>query len=160
MIYIKIDYYICCMILKKKSDEYFMKQALSEAHKALELDEVPVGAVIVCDNQIIARGHNLMQRLNDATAHAEMQVFASATNYLGNKYLNHCTLFVTLEPCLMCAAASYWAQIGRLVYAASDTKRRYSFKKEEVYHPKTLLTKGILEVESSKLLSDFFSKKR
>ena len=110
------------MALQPNSDEYYMKEALKEAKKALELDEVPVGAVIVCNNQIIARAHNFTERLNDVTAHAEMQAFTSAADYLGGKYLNECTLYVTLEPCLMCAGASYWAQIKKIVFGASDEK--------------------------------------
>ena len=114
------------MPLPQKSDEYFMKEALKEAQKAFELDEIPVGAVIVCDNKIIARAHNFTERLNDVTAHAEMQAFTAAADYLGGKYLNECTLYVTLEPCVMCAGASYWTQIGRIVYGCRDNKRGYS----------------------------------
>ena len=143
-----------------QDDYFFMQEALKEAIKAVDIDEVPVGAVIVHKNKIIARAHNLSVTLNDPTAHAEMQVFSLATNYLRSKYLNECILYVTLEPCLMCAAASYWTQIGRVVYAATDIKRSFSFDKREVYHPKTILSGGILAEESSKLLSDFFRKKR
>ena len=116
------------MSLQPKSDEYYMKEALKEAYKALELDEVPVGAVIVCDNQIIARAVIFTEHLNDVTAHAEMQAFTAAADYLGGKYLNECTLYVTLEPCVMCAGASYWAQIKKIVFGASDEKR--GFQKE------------------------------
>lgn len=148
------------MILQDKSDEYFMKQALSEAHKALELDEVPVGAVIVCDNQIIARGHNLMQRLNDATAHAEMQVFTAAFDYLGGKYLNECVLYVTLEPCVMCAGASYWAQLKKIVFGASDERRGFESISKNILHPKTEYVGGLMQEDCSKLLLDFFARKR
>ena len=110
-------------MLQDHSDDYFMKKALDEAKKARDLDEVPVGAVVVCDNQIIARAHNFTERLNDVTAHAEMQVFTAAADFLGGKYLNECTLYVTLEPCVMCAGASYWTQLKKVVYGASDEKR-------------------------------------
>ena len=109
-------------MLQNQSDDFFMKKALEEAHKALALDEVPVGAVVVCENQIIARAHNFTERLNDVTAHAEMQVFTAAADYLGGKYLNECTLYVTLEPCVMCAGASYWTQLKKVVYGARDEK--------------------------------------
>ena len=109
-------------MLQDHSDDYFMKKALAEAQKAKELDEVPVGAVVVCDNQIIARAHNFTERLNDVTAHAEMQAFTAAADYLGGKYLNECTLYVTLEPCVMCAGASYWTQLKKIVFGASDEK--------------------------------------
>ena len=142
------------------SDEYFMKEALKEAQKAFDIDEVPVGAVVVCDNQIIARAHNFTERLNDVTAHAEMQVFTSAADYLGGKYLNECTLYVTLEPCVMCGGASYWTQIRKIVYAASDEKRGFSTLKENVLHPKTEIVGGLLKKESSKILKDFFNIKR
>ena len=129
------------MALQPKSDEYYMKEALKEAKKALDLNEVPVGAVIVCDNQIIARAHNFTERLNDVTAHAEMQAFTAAADYLGGKYLNECTLYVTLEPCVMCAGASYWTQLKKIVFGASDEKR---FPKEgrKCYTPKQNLKKG------------------
>jgi tRNA(adenine34) deaminase len=138
------------------NDEYFMKEALKEAHKALSEDEIPVGAVIVCNNRIIARAHNLTEKLNDATAHAEMQAITSAAAFLNGKYLTDCTLFVTLEPCLMCAGASYWAQITRIVYGASDPKRGYSMLKGRILHPGTTVSGGILENECSQLLKDFF----
>tara|TARA_B100000427_G_scaffold315988_1_gene310617 strand:+ start:2238 stop:2684 length:447 start_codon:yes stop_codon:yes gene_type:complete len=139
---------------------YFMKEALKEAYKALEKDEVPVGCVIVCDNQIISRAHNFSQRLNDATAHAEMQAFTSATNFLGGRYLNNCTLYVTLEPCVMCGGASYWTQLQKIVYGAKDEKRGYSTVSEEILHPKTQITGGVMAEECSKLLKDFFQRKR
>ena len=142
------------------SDKYFMNEALKEAHKAVLSDEVPVGAIIVCDNQIIARSHNYTERLNDVTAHAEMQVFTSASGYLGGKYLNECTLYVTLEPCNMCAGASYWTQLKKVVFGASDKKRGFSNLKENILHPKTEIISGILEEECSKILKEFFKKKR
>jgi tRNA(adenine34) deaminase len=142
------------------SDEHFMKEALKEALKGYNEDEVPVGAVIVCDNKIIARAHNMTERLNDVTAHAEMLAFTSATDFLGGKYLNECTLYVTLEPCVMCAGASYWTQLKKIVYAASDEKRGYSKHLENLLHPKTEVIKGIMEQECSGLLKKFFKKKR
>ena len=142
------------------SDEYFMKEALKEALKAELSDEVPVGVVIVCENQIIARAHNYTERLNDVTAHAEMQAFTSAADYLGGKYLNECTLYVTLEPCHMCAGASYWTQLKKIVYGTSDEKRGFSNLKENILHPKTEIVKGMLEEECSKILKEFFQKKR
>lgn len=142
------------------SDEHFMKEAFKEAKKAFDEDEVPVGAVIVCDNKIIARAHNMTERLNDVTAHAEMLAFTSATDFLGGKYLNECTLYVTLEPCVMCAGASYWTQLKKVVYGASDDKRGFAKHSENLLHPKTEISKGILEVESSAILKDFFAKKR
>jgi len=137
-----------------------MKQALQEAKKAFDEDEVPVGAVIVCNNQIIARAHNLTETLNDVTAHAEMQAITSATNNIGGKYLNDCTLYVTLEPCVMCAGALFWSQISKIVFGASDD--RYGYKKagNKLFHPKTEVTNGLMEEESSKLLKKFFSRKR
>jgi len=142
------------------SDEYFMKEALKEAQKAFDRDEVPVGAVVVCDNTIVARAHNLTETLNDVTAHAEMQAFTAAANYLGGKYLKDCTLYVTLEPCLMCAGAAYWTQIGRIVYAATDEKRGFSTSKSKVLHPSTKLQNGLLADKSTQLLQEFFAKKR
>jgi tRNA(adenine34) deaminase len=142
------------------TDEHFMREAIREAKKALELDEVPVGAVIVCQDRIIGRGHNLTERLNDVTAHAEMQAFTAASNYLGAKYLEECTLFVTLEPCVMCAGAAFWTQIGRVVYGAADEKRGYTRIKAPLLHPRTVIVPGILEIECSGLLTDFFKSKR
>jgi tRNA(adenine34) deaminase len=141
-------------------DEYFMREALKEALKAYELDEVPVGAVIVCKDRIIARAHNLTERLNDVTAHAEMQAFTSAANHLGGKYLDECTLYVTLEPCVMCAGASFWTQIGRIVYGASDEKRGYTITGANLLHPQTVIVPGILEKECAELLKSFFKAKR
>jgi len=137
-----------------------MREALKEAHKALEKDEVPIGAVIVCANRIIARGHNLTERLNDVTAHAEMQAFTAAANFLGGKYLEECTLYVTVEPCVMCAGASFWTQIGRIVYGAGDDKRGYSLVSSAILHPRTSVTQGVLAEECSALMKDFFKKKR
>ena len=142
------------------SDEYFMNEALKEAQKALEIDEVPVGVVIVSRNKIIARSHNMTEKLSDATAHAEMIAITSAENYLGSKYLNDCTMYVTLEPCLMCASASAWTQLGKLIYGSADPKAGFSLVKGKVLHPKTILIKGVLEIECSKILSEFFKMKR
>ncbi|NOZ46178.1 MAG: nucleoside deaminase [Chlorobi bacterium] len=143
------------------SDEYFMKQALIEAKKAFEKDEIPVGAVIVFKNRIVARAHNLTETLNDVTAHAEMQAYTAAANTLGGKYLNECTLYVTLEPCVMCAGASYWTQTGKIVYGAKDAKKGFStFKNQSILHPKTVVVGNILEVESLELLKSFFKGKR
>jgi len=141
-------------------DNYFMNEALKEAQKAFDADEVPVGAVIVAGNRIIARAHNFTERLNDVTAHAEMQAITAATNALGGKYLHECTLYVTLEPCPMCAGALNWAQVSKIVYGASDSKRGYSLFSESLLHPKTLVHKGINEQACSKIVKDFFLKKR
>ncbi|NVO21285.1 MAG: nucleoside deaminase [Bacteroidetes bacterium] len=142
------------------SDDSFMREALKEAKKAMEEHEVPIGAVIVCENRIIARAHNMTERLNDVTAHAEMQAFTSAANFLGGKYLADCTLYVTVEPCPMCAGASFWTQISRIVYGAKDEKRGYSLLGAAVLHPKTLVTSGVLEKECSEIIKTFFKKKR
>ena len=141
-------------------DNYFMKESIKEAEKALGKDEVPVGAVVVCENQIIARAHNYTESLNDVTAHAEMQAFTAAADYLGGKYLNECTLYVTLEPCVMCAGASYWIQIKKIVYGAKDMKRGFSKLSENILHPKTVVESGLMSAECSKLLTDFFKSKR
>ncbi len=148
------------MEIQPLDDEYFMRQALIEAHKGFEMEEVPVGAVIVCKNKIIARSHNFTERLTDFTAHAEMQAFTSASEYLGNKYLTNCTLYVTLEPCTMCAGASFWTRIGKIVFGASDERRGYQRLKDNVLHPSTEVVGGILAKESSELLKQFFLKKR
>lgn len=140
-------------------DEYYMSKALDQAYIAFEKGEVPVGAIIVINNQIIARGHNLTEQLNDVTAHAEMQAFTAAANFLGGKYLQECTLYVTLEPCQMCAGASYWTQIGKIVYGASDLQRGYS-KLNTLLHPKTKVVSGVKEEECTRILKDFFSSKR
>jgi len=140
-------------------DIYFMKRALQEAQQAYDLGEVPIGAVIVCKDQIIARAHNLTETLNDVTAHAEMQAFTSASDFLGGKYLKDCTLYVTIEPCQMCAGASYWTQIGKIVYGARDLQRG-CITMQTTLHPKTKVTGGVLEEDCSKLLSNFFIEKR
>jgi tRNA(adenine34) deaminase len=142
------------------TDEYYMNEALQEARKAFEADEVPVGAIIVCDNIIIARAHNLTERLNDVTAHAEMQAFTAASDYLGGKYLKDCTLYVTLEPCVMCAGASQWTQIGKIVVGAMDEKRGFTKYAKHILHPKTKWVTGVREDECARLLIEFFRKKR
>ena len=142
------------------SDEYFMNKALKEAKRAYECDEVPVGAVIVWKNRIIARAHNLTETLNDPTAHAEMQAFTAATNTIGGKYLNECCLYVTLEPCVMCAGAAYWTQLGKLIYGADDEKRGFTLVKYPLLHPGTIIRGGIMKKECSRLLKEFFAKKR
>ena len=148
------------MEIKPFDDTYFMKQALAQAKKAYDKDEVPVGAIIVCDNQIIARAHNYTEALNDVTAHAEMQAFTAAADYLGGKYLNECTLYVTLEPCIMCGGAAYWTQLKKVVYGAKDEKRGFSTLTQNILHPKTEIEGGLLQEECAKLLSDFFKSKR
>ena len=140
--------------------EYYMQIALGEAEEAFEQEEIPVGAVVVLDDKIIAKAHNLTQTLNDVTAHAEMQALTSAFHFLGAKYLNDCTLYVTLEPCVMCAGALYWAQIGKVVYGAPDPKRGYSLVNASLLHPKTEVVKGVLAKESQALLELFFKKIR
>ncbi len=140
-------------------DIYFMRKALQEAELALAEGEVPVGAVIVCHNQIVAKGRNQVETLNDATAHAEMLAFTAATNYLGSKYLKDCTLYVTLEPCQMCAGAAFWSQIGRIVYGAADKQRGFQHWHCKV-HPKTQVKGGVLADESMRLLQAFFKKMR
>lgn len=141
-------------------DSYYMRRALIEAEKAFDLGEIPVGAVITDGNRIIAAAHNLTERLNDATAHAEMQAFTAASEALGGKYLTGCTLYVTLEPCLMCAGAAYWTQISRIVYGASDPKRGFTTQGSSILHPKTLVTSGLLANECAELLTRFFIRRR
>lgn len=141
------------------TDEYFMRIAFNEAVTAFERDEIPVGAVIVCNNKIIAKAHNLTETLTDVTAHAEMQAITSAANYLGGKYLQDCTLYVTLEPCVMCGGALYWSQISKVVYGASDEKRGFKAKIGEL-HPKTEIVSGIMEDECGLLMKEFFQRKR
>lgn len=162
------------MQLKEEStDERYMKLALQEAKQAFDEDEVPIGAVIVCNNQVIARAHNMTEKLNDFTAHAEMIAFTSASNFLNSKYLNECTLYVTLEPCMMCAGASYWTQLGKIVFGARDEKRgfievgrqekednRQQTAEKGVLHPKTKVVSGILENECGELIREYFRKKR
>ncbi len=142
------------------NDEYFMRQAFQEAQKAFDLGEVPVGAVVVVENKIIARAHNLTEKLTDVTAHAEVQAITAAAEYLGGKYLKGCTLYVTLEPCVMCAGALYWAQIDKIVFAARDEKRGAGRFQNELYHPRTVVENGTLSDESSLLLKEFFATKR
>lgn len=141
-------------------DNYFMNEALKEAQKAYDADEVPVGAVIVANNKIIARGHNLTERLTDVTAHAEMQAITAAANALGGKYLHECTLYVTLEPCPMCAGALNWAQISKVVYGASDAKRGFTTISSSMLHPKTIIVNGIQEQVCSEIIKKFFNSKR
>lgn len=139
--------------------DYFMKAALKEAEQAFQENEIPVGCVIVCQNQIIGRGHNLTEKLKDVTAHAEMQAITAASNYLGAKYLIDCTMYVSIEPCVMCAGAIFWSQVGRLVYGADDEKRGFS-KTGNLLHPKTDIVKGILKKDASELMKTFFKKIR
>lgn len=142
------------------SDEYFMKSAIKEAQQALDKDEVPIGAVIVCQNQIISRAHNLTETLNDVTAHAEMQAITAAANYIGGKYLTGCTLYVTVEPCPMCAGALYWAQIDKIVYGIRDEKRGYNSISSKLLHPKTNIISGVCETEILQMMKSFFLNKR
>ena len=140
-------------------DNYFMKQAFLEAEKAFELGEVPVGAVVVANQRVIARAHNLTEQLNDVTAHAEMQAITAAAGFLGGKYLKGCTLYVTLEPCVMCGGALYWSQLDKIVFGASDEKRGASTV-GNLYHPKTEVVKGIMENECQAIIQEFFRSKR
>ncbi|WP_395058760.1 nucleoside deaminase [Flavobacterium sp.] len=141
------------------TDEYFMKKALQEAYIAFDKDEIPVGAIVVTNNRIIAKSHNLTELLNDVTAHAEMQAITASANFLGGKYLTNCTLYVTIEPCQMCAGALYWSQISKIVFGASDTQRGFT-KMGTQLHPKTIVVSGVLEEECSSLMKGFFRKKR
>lgn len=142
------------------TDEYFLKEALKEAKKAELEDEVPVGAVITLNNKIIARGYNMTEKLNDVTAHAEIIAYTAAASFLGAKYLNKCTLYVTLEPCVMCAGALFWSKIGKIVFGAYDEKRGYSKTNENILHPSTEVFGGIMEQNCSQIISSFFRKKR
>ena len=142
------------------SDESFMKEALKEAQKAFDRDEVPVGAVVVSKNRVIARAHNLTEALTDVTAHAEMQAITAAANFIGGKYLKNCTIYVTLEPCPMCASALYWAQATKVVFGASDEKRGFSTISKKLLHPKTQVVGGVMENECAELMIEFFRKKR
>ncbi len=142
------------------TDEQGMKQALVEAGKAFDEGEIPIGAVIVCRGQIIARGHNLTERLHDVTAHAEMQAITAATEYLGGKYLTDCTLYVTVEPCIMCAGALGWSQIPRVVYGADDEKRGFRRFAPQALHPRCEVTSGVLATECAALMKEFFAKRR
>ncbi len=141
-------------------DEKYMRLAIAEARDAANEDEVPVGAVVVCKDRVIGRAHNLTETLNDVTAHAEMQAVTAAANYLGGKYLNDCTLYVTVEPCFMCAGALGWAQLGRLVYGAADPKRGYTLLSPNPLHPKTEVVAGVLAEECAELIKSFFAAKR
>ena len=146
--------------MMQEDDKYYMKQALAEARKAFERGEVPVGAVIVCQNRVIARSHNLTEALNDVTAHAEMQAITAASDYLGGKYLTDCTLYVTVEPCVMCAGAIAWAQMGKLVYGAGDEKKGYSRLAPTALHSKTVVERGLMEEECASIMKEFFKKRR
>lgn len=137
-------------------DEKFMRMAINEAQKALKQEEVPIGAVVVCGDQVIGRGHNLVESLCDATAHAEMQAITAAASTLGGKYLKGCTIYVTVEPCIMCAGALAWSQIDRVVYGASDPKRGYSTLQGRIFHPKTVVECGVLREECEELMKEFF----
>lgn len=148
------------MEIDVKGDEFFMRAALNEAREALERGEVPVGAVVVAGGKIIGRGHNLVETLTDATAHAEMQAITAGSATLGGKYLDDCTLYVTLEPCVMCAGAMAWAHLGRLVYGAADPKRGFSRHGRDLLHPRTMVAAGVMERECGELLEDFFKKLR
>lgn len=147
-------------MIEPYSDEHFIRQALKEAEQAFKADEVPVGAVVVCADRVIARAHNLTERLNDVTAHAEMQAITAAANDLGGKYLKDCTLYVTLEPCPMCAGALHWAQVGRIVFGAFDEKAGYRKIGARMLHPKTQVMGGVLEAECADLMKAFFQRKR
>lgn len=142
------------------TDEYFMREALKEAQKAFDIGEVPVGAVVVCRNRIIARAHNQTEKLTDATAHAEMLAVTAAANHLGSKYLSECTLYVTLEPCVMCAGAIHWVQLQKLVYGASDLQRGYSLVQSPLLHPKTNVIRGVKADEAKALIDEFFKRIR
>jgi tRNA(adenine34) deaminase len=142
------------------SDNFFMQIAYQEALKAFDQGEVPVGAVIVCQEQIIAKAHNTCEQLHDVTAHAEMLSITAASDYLSSKYLNECTMYITLEPCAMCAGALAWAQLQRIVYAASDSKRGFSKIEQKILHPKTIVNKGLMEKECLELMTSFFQKLR
>jgi tRNA(adenine34) deaminase len=141
-------------------DDFFMSEALKEAKIALAEDEIPIGAVVVCQGKIIGRGHNLTERLVDVSAHAEMQALTAAANYMGGKYLKDCTLYVTMEPCVMCAGASYWFQVGKIVFGAYDIKLGFGRLNQKITHPKTVITGGIKENECAELVRNFFKKKR
>lgn len=141
-------------------DEEYMREALKLAQRAYDEDEVPIGAIIVAQDRIIAKAYNLTERLHDVTAHAEMQAFTAAANFLGGKYLRQCTLYVTIEPCVMCAGASYWSQIERIVYGAKDEKRGYHRFDTKIIHPKTQITEGVLQDECAALVQSFFRNKR
>lgn len=142
------------------TEDFFMKEALKEAQKAFDKDEIPVGAVVVCNKRIIARAHNMTEQLNDATAHAEMLAITAAENALGTKFLNDCEMYITLEPCTMCAGALHWTRMGKIIYAASDDKKGYSFYNENITHPKTIVKKGIMSDPCGALMTKYFQNKR
>ena len=141
-------------------DEKFMRQAINEAQRALSKEEIPIGAVVVCGGRVIGRGHNLSETLGDATAHAEMQALTAATSTIGGKYLSECTLYVTVEPCIMCAGAIAWSQVGRVVWGADDPKKGYRTYSNEVFHPKTEIVSGVLAAECEALMKEFFASLR
>lgn len=145
---------------RQKKDEMYMRRALDEAEQAYRKGEIPIGAVVVCKNRIISRAHNLTETLHDVTAHAEMQAITAAANTIGGKYLTDCTLYVTVEPCPMCAGAIGWAQIPRIVYGAPDTKRGYRLMAPEAFHPKSVVTSGVLEEECREVMQRFFRQRR
>ena len=148
------------MEINREKDEKYMRLAIEEAKLALEADEVPIGAIIVAGDRIVGRGHNLVETLTDVTAHAELQAITAAASTIGGKYLNDCTLYVTVEPCPMCAGALAWSQIGRIVYGASDSKRGFSTISDNMLHPRTVITSGVLAEECERLMTDFFAKLR
>ena len=149
------------MDLQRQKDERFMRMALEEARQAFEADEVPIGAVVVCNGRVVGRGHNMTETFNDVTAHAEMQAITAAVNTLGGKYLPECTLYVTVEPCLMCAGAIGWSQVSRIVYGAGDSKRGYAtFTHRQPFHARATITAGVLENECAELMKTFFARKR
>ncbi|MGV6946154.1 nucleoside deaminase [Sphingobacterium kyonggiense] len=141
-------------------DEQYMQEALKLAKRALAEDEIPIGAIVVANGKIIGKGYNLTEKLNDVTAHAEMQAFTAAANFLGGKYLKDCTLYVTIEPCVMCAGASYWTQISKIVFGAKEPKRGYSVIHDKILHPKTTVVSGVLEEQCKELMTSFFKNKR
>lgn len=145
---------------KRAEDEHYMRLALQEAEQAYAQEEIPIGAIIVCKGRVVGRGHNLTEQLNDVTAHAEMQAFTAAGQTLGGKYLKDCTLYVTVEPCVMCAGAAYWTQIGTIVYGAPEEKRGYSTHNSKLLHPKTQIRKGVLAEQCGALMKRFFAAKR
>ncbi|MBP8066950.1 MAG: nucleoside deaminase [Pedobacter sp.] len=143
-----------------QEDEHFMRLAINEASKALAAQEIPIGAIVVSNGKVVGRGHNLTEQLNDVTAHAEMQAFTAASQTLGGKYLKNCTLYVTIEPCVMCAGASYWTQISRMVYGAKEEKRGFTKVDQNILHPKTLVKGGVLAEECGALMTNFFRNRR
>jgi tRNA(adenine34) deaminase len=151
---------IIIRMMEPREDEYYMRQALTEASRAAEQDEVPVGAIVVASGTIIARAHNLTETLGDPTAHAEMQAITAAASYLGGKYLTDCTIYVTVEPCVMCAGALAWSQVATLVYGAGDPKKGFTTVNSPLLHPKTIVRNGVMEEECSEMMKKFFRKKR